>query len=413
MDFSLSLYKNRTFILLSIANIFAISGFSMFLTTTTWYIVSDLGMASILGIVLIASSVPRLALMVFGGFLADRFKKTTIMFSTNLVQFPVLGLLTFLVAYDYISVFSLIAISAVFGALDAFFGPASTSMIPKIVKHSQIQKANAVYQGITQVCFLVGPILAGVLLEYGDASISYLIATILIGFSAFFVFPPFIQEAPADSDKLESPLKDIKEGFRYVMSSSFLKTGIMVLIFSNFFVIGGLHLAIPILVDTFGGTPLNLSFMEVSLGIGIVAGTSILAKVQIDRKGYLALLSLFALLVFFILFSQATNLYLLTVLLFFIGGGFALTYIPVFSGVQEKTPQHIMGRVTSLVYLAMNGFDPIAYAVLSALIAAAYPIQWILFSFGLAGLFASILLYTRAKEFIQYRTMNKNQPDEF
>ncbi|MCY1105542.1 MFS transporter [Shouchella clausii] len=148
--------------------------------------------------------------------------------------------------------------------------------------------------------------------------------------------------------------------------------------------------------------------MEVSLGIGIVAGTSILAKVQIDRKGYLALLSLFALLVFFILFSQATNLYLLTVLLFFIGGGYALTYIPVFSGVQEKTPQHIMGRVTSLVYLAMNGFDPIAYAVLSALIATAYPIQWILFSFGLAGLFASIILYTRAKEFIQYRTMNKN-----
>ncbi|MCR1288878.1 FAD-dependent oxidoreductase [Shouchella clausii] len=53
--------------------------------------------------------------------------------------------------------------------------------------------------------------------------------------------------------------------------------------------------------------------MEVSLGIGIVAGTSILAKVQIDRKGYLALLSLFLCLYFlFFLAKQLICIYSLS-----------------------------------------------------------------------------------------------------
>ncbi|WP_353626059.1 hypothetical protein [Bacillus sp. JCM 19041] len=39
-----SLFKNRTFVLLLIAGVFAVVGFSMFLTTTTWYVVTVLAL---------------------------------------------------------------------------------------------------------------------------------------------------------------------------------------------------------------------------------------------------------------------------------------------------------------------------------------------------------------------------------
>lgn len=67
-----SLFKNSRFILLFLGSFLAIIGFSMFFMTTTWFIISDLGSASSLGIILIAITVPRILMMAFGGVLADK-----------------------------------------------------------------------------------------------------------------------------------------------------------------------------------------------------------------------------------------------------------------------------------------------------------------------------------------------------
>lgn len=67
--------KNRAFIFLFLASFLAIIGFSMFFMTTTWFVISELGSASLLGIILIAVSVPRVLMMAFGGVIADKYKK--------------------------------------------------------------------------------------------------------------------------------------------------------------------------------------------------------------------------------------------------------------------------------------------------------------------------------------------------
>ncbi|WP_252313216.1 hypothetical protein [Sinobaca sp. H24] len=64
----------------------------------------------------------------------------------------------------------------------------------------------------------------------------------------------------------QTPLK-MQEGFSYIKSSSFLMTGILVLITLNFFAFGAIQIGIPILVDLHGGSPINLSYIEVSLGV--------------------------------------------------------------------------------------------------------------------------------------------------
>jgi len=74
-----SLFRNPPFIFLFIGSFLAIIGYSMFFMTTTWFVISELGSASLLGIILIAITVPRILMMAFGGVLADKFKKTTIM----------------------------------------------------------------------------------------------------------------------------------------------------------------------------------------------------------------------------------------------------------------------------------------------------------------------------------------------
>lgn len=394
-----SLFKNRTFLLLFVAGIFGVVSFSMFLTTTTWFVISDSGSASSLGIVLIAATVPRIAMMVFGGVVADRYKKTTIMFLANFVQAVLLLILYILIKNDGISIGLLLVIAAGFGMLDAFFGPASSSMIPKIVEKSQLQRANALFQGVDQVSFVAGPIIAGVMMESVGVSGSYFVAMILALLSAVIIFPRFINEGPVALQEKQKPIKEIKEGLAYIRNSRFLLTGLVVLISLNFFVFGTLHIAIPFLVESYGGTPLNLSYMEASLGIGLVAGTGVLSTVLIKRKGRTSLFGLLGALISYVIFALVPNLTMLTVVVFFIGFSMSFVFIPFFTAAQEQTEDYIMGRVMSIIFLAMNGFDPISYALVSGLSAADISIQVILLSFAAIGLIIVTILFKKAKTY--------------
>ncbi|GAK10601.1 LOW QUALITY PROTEIN: MFS general substrate transporter [Geomicrobium sp. JCM 19039] len=400
METEVKLSRNRTFILMFIAGVFAVVGFSMFLTTVSWYAVTEMDSAAAVGLVLMAATIPRLLMMVFGGVLADKYKKTTIMFITNLTQGFLLLLLYLFVASDNLTLTILLVLAGIFGMLDAFFGPASSSLIPKIVAKSQLQRANAVFQGADQISFIIGPILAGVLMEAYSVAGSFLVATILVFFSAIFIFPPLIKEAAVEERTQQSPMQDLKDGLQYVRRSQFLLVGLLVLITLNFFVFGALHIAIPLLVDVHGGSPLNLSFMEASLGIGMLLGSMILGVYTIKRRrGAMTLYGLLAALVLFIIFSLIPNLTGLTILIFFIGFSMVFVYIPFFTVAQENTDQHIMGRVMSIIFLAMNGFDPVSYGIVTGMVAFEIPIQLVLFGLGVVGLVIWFFIFFKAKQF--------------
>ncbi|WP_353626060.1 MFS transporter [Bacillus sp. JCM 19041] len=344
---------------------------------------------------------PRLIMMAFGGVLADKYKKTTIMFGTNLLQAVLLFSIYLLVDSDSMTLVILLVLAGFFGMLDAFFGPASSSMIPKIVEKSQLQQANAYFQGVDQVSFIAGPVIAGLIMETNTISTSYLVATILVLLSAVVIFPPFIKEAPVENKVVQSPLKDLREGFSYIRNSHFLLTGLVVLITLNFFVFGALHIAIPLLVDLHGGTPINLSYMEVSLGLGMVTSTVLLSFVQIKRRGFTSLLGLFASLAALLVFSFAPNLTFLTAVVFIIGFSMSFVFIPFFTAAQEGTDSRLMGRVMSIIFLAMNGFDPIAYGLVSGFVAIDIPIQLILFSLAIAGLVIASTVLFKAKSYLR------------
>ncbi|SOC40828.1 MFS transporter [Salinicoccus kekensis] len=399
-----SIFKNRTFMLLLLAGIFAVTGFSMFLTTTSWYVIRTLGMPEMLGLVLIVSTVPRLVMMIYGGVLADNYKKSTIMFGTNIAQAVLLALITLFIFTDFMTLGWFLLFSGLFGMLDAFFGPASTSLIPKIVERPQLQKANAYFQGVDQISFLIGPVLAGLIMEFGSVTLSFFTAFILVALSAIFVFPPLIREGPVENTIKQTPMQNFSEGFNYVRQSNFLKIGIIVLVSLNFFVFGTLHIAVPILTDLYGGTPINLSIMEMSLSLGLLVGTVVLGNYYIRRKGRMALYGLLATLVLYIIFSFIESLTVLPVLLFLIGLAMASVFIPFFTAAQQITENRMMGRVMSLIFLAMNGFDPIAYAIVGIMTSAGISIQSVLLGFGVIGLIIGLIILWKAKGFQKLET---------
>ncbi len=168
-------------------------GFTMFFMTTTWFVISDLGSASSLGIILIAITVPRILMMAFGGVLADKFKKTTIMFSTSSIQGILLVIIFLLNNANQLTFVYLIILGFCFGTLDAFSGPAGTSLIPKMVQKNQIKQANAIMQGLGQIGIVIGPVVAGSVMEFAGVTAGYLVSAMIVLLSAFFYVPAFLK----------------------------------------------------------------------------------------------------------------------------------------------------------------------------------------------------------------------------
>lgn len=351
-----------------LAGIFAMIGFSTILTTITWYAVKELKSSMALGYILVAATVPRLIMMTFSGMVADKFKKTTIMYYSNIAEALVLVILYFLMINDQLSLVPLMILAAFFGMLDAFFGPASTSLIPKVVEQFQLQRANSLFQGGTQISFIFGPIIAGIVMEHYSIATSFYLALIFVFLSAIFVFPPLIKETSAVEHSNNTPVRDIIEGFRYVKSSRFLITGIIILITANFFGLGALSVGIPILVEASGGTPINLTYLQSSLGVGMLTGTALLSAITFKKgRGKITLFTLLLMLVLFLVFTQVNAVIWQVLLLFLIGLTYTIVYIPFITMAQEFSDEKVTGRVMSLIFLAMTGFDPISYVLISGL----------------------------------------------
>ncbi|MGW7804586.1 MFS transporter [Staphylococcus xylosus] len=368
MTTSNKLIFNRTYMLMLAAGIFAMIGFSTILTTIIWYAVKELQSSMALGYILVSATVPRLLMMTFSGMVADKFKKTTIMYYSNIAEAAVLVILYFLIINNQLSLIPLMILAALFGMLDAFFGPACTSLIPKVVKQAQLQRANSLFQGGTQISFILGPIVAGMIMESFSIATSFYVALIFVFLSAIFVFPYFIKETEVPERSNETPIKDIIEGFRYVKSSRFLITGIIILVTANFFGLGALSVGIPILVEASGGTPINLTYLQSSLGVGMLSGTVLLSIVTLTKvRGKITLFTLLAMLLIFLAFTQVTGLIWQIALLFLIGFTYTIVYIPFITMAQEFSDEKVTGRVMSLIFLAMTGFDPISYVVISGL----------------------------------------------
>ena len=86
MNTEQSLFKNRSFLFLWGSGMCSALSLSTYLFVEQWYVIHTLNQASSLGLVLMATLLPRIFLMLFGGVLSDRYKRSTIMRISSILR---------------------------------------------------------------------------------------------------------------------------------------------------------------------------------------------------------------------------------------------------------------------------------------------------------------------------------------
>ena len=336
-----------------------------------WLVLQLTGSSLALGSVLVAQALPRAALILVGGAISDRLSQRVTMLGSMGLRTIFVAPLAVLVLTGRVQMWEVYSIAVVFGIVDAFFLPASSSILPKIVADHELEPANAVRNVTLQASVVLGPALGGVIVAaYGTG---WAFAADAACFAVGFFFVLWLPRAArSDSDQTHPDgglLGQIAAGFRYAWSDIGIRVPLIVIAVVDFAAIGAIGVGLPILArGRFAAGAAGFGAMVAAWGVGATIGALAAGFVPVPKRfGWLVVAFCFWMGAGIAVVGALPSLLpaTLTMGVTGIASGVINTY--GVSWLQRRTDPAMQGRVMSLVVLASLGLTPVSYAVSGAI----------------------------------------------
>jgi MFS family permease len=266
--------RSSDFILLVTGQGISLFGNMMLRFAMSMWVLDETGSATIFATILAVSIVPTILLSPFGGVLADRMNRRTIMVALDATA----AILVLASALIFMAVgFNLIAIAAMqvlIAVLGAFETPTVQAALPQMFRShgpATLRQAMAVVNQVQQLSSLLPSFLGGVL--YATFGIHPMMVITMASFAIAAILECFIHLGAPDrgGEALPSPLEDLKAGIRFLVHDRPIIFKLM--LFSalmNFLTTGFSAIGFPYTIRTVLG--FNATVYGISDGLVGVAG---------------------------------------------------------------------------------------------------------------------------------------------
>lgn len=315
----------------------------------------------------ILTSISTASVLLFGltaGVIVDRLRKRPVMIATDLGRAALLGLIPLAALTHRLSFAVLIAVAALVGILTVHFDVAYQSYLPVLVEREEIFASNRRLSTSSSGAELVGPALAGVLVQAITAPLAILVDALSFLVSAFSVWTIRKPEPKAQAHQAEPGLSDALEGLRFIWSHAALRA--LLLRSATTFLFMGLIFALYLLnaIRVVHISTAALGFTIALGGAGGLAGAWLSARLA-RRHGHGTTFFLSAGLaglaqLFIPLSSQFPRIGFLCLCIQQFFGDMAFTVYIVNETTVRQTlaPPQVMGRVNSVMQIASRGMLP-------------------------------------------------------
>ena len=377
-----SVLRIRNFRLLWIGEGISLLGDQFYMIALPWLVLTLTGNALAVGTVFAMAGIPRALFMLVGGALTDRFTPRKLMINSNLARLILTGLLAALVSTNLIQLWMLYVSALLFGLVDAFFFPAQTSIVPKLVSRDQLQAGNALIQGTAQLSLFVGPILAGGLIAWLDggathsaSGIAFAFALDSLSFLASIMTLSLMRLEQADAHAETAGngvLASIRAGLLYVWKDATLKIVFPITMGLNLLINGPFAVGIPVISRTRFPEGVAAFGLILSLfGGGALLGTvlaGVLPKLPKRLIGTVSLSVISVMGIGLAVIGFAPTLYIAATAALVMGTANGYANIMLITWLQQKVAPEMTGRIMSLVMFAAIGLNPVSTALAGALI---------------------------------------------
>ncbi|QUG84299.1 MFS transporter [Bacillus nitratireducens] len=371
----------RNICLYSIAKTLSIFGSSIYSFALGLYVLQVTGSALNFAITLILGTIPMIVMNPFAGVVADKVNKKKLVVCMDLLSGCLLITVYILSSYYGLNLFIIYTTTFLMTVCTTFFGIGLEAAKPNIVSKERLMSINSISKIIDSVSLILGPMLGGIVFAVFDIrifiiinGISFILSGISILFIHFKLFDFNINEEC--SKRRINFIKDIKEGFSYLIEKESLKNTFRILISLNFFLGFAVTVPLPYIINTV----LNLSskqfgIIQGTFPVGMIIGAIVVKKIT-DRFSYSYLLkklsSILSVImiisgipVLFKSFEVNDFVFVITycVVMIFLGLIIALIDIPLVYFMQKEIPDEYRGRVLSIGLSLGKMMQPIALAI--------------------------------------------------
>lgn len=369
---ALTPFRSPSYRKLALALVLQTLAAGVWIVALVWEVIRIGGGPAQLSIVSTAAAVGVVAPALLGGVVADRIPQKSILLVVASVEFLGMALVAVLSTTDLTQIWHLAVISAISGMGMAFYYPAYSAWLPAMVAEEDLLAVNG-FEGMVRPTIgqAIGPGLAGAIVGLASPGTAFVVAAVFAGAGvlALSVVPKTAVrrdlDAITDAHPVTSAVRDIAEGFRYMVRTPWL---LATLLFASLMVLvmmGPLEVLVPFLLkDRLGGGPGDHAIVLAAFGIGGALGSLWMASRPMPRR-YLTVMNLMwgAGCLPFIAMGLTSHVWVVVAAAFVLGVLFSAPMVIWGTLLQRRVPPELLGRVASLDFFVSVSLMPVSMAL--------------------------------------------------
>lgn len=353
-----SAFRHRNYRLYFSGQLVSLIGTWMSSTAQGWLVYQLTGSKALLGIVAAAGTAPMLVFSTWGGWMADRFPKRSVLIGTQTAMMILSFIMAGLVWTKLIQPWEIIVLGLFGGVAMAFDMPGRQSFVVEIASREDLMNAISLNSAMFNGARIVGPAVAGFLM----AKVGIALCFFIDGVSFFAVLAGLVMmRLPPHQFRSASggALAQSLEGFRYVWNHVRVRT-----IMALFAIVGIFGWSYSVLMPAFAQDVLHLGsqgygFLLGASGVGALAGALTTAAFGTSLSPRtLAFGGVWLFSVMLLIFSFNRNLTIAMLCLAGAGFGMMLFFSTSNTTVQTIVPDEMRGRVMGIWSLIFGGMIP-------------------------------------------------------
>tara|TARA_B100001765_G_scaffold150021_1_gene96165 strand:+ start:52 stop:1326 length:1275 start_codon:yes stop_codon:yes gene_type:complete len=314
-----------------------------------WLVLEVTESSAQLGLVIFLYGAPNVAFLLIAGVIADRFDRRYLLIATQGSVAGVITVLTGLTVADMVAIWHVYTAAFFMGLVQSLSMPARFAIIGDIVKPSLILDAVAMQNMAVHLGRMIGPPVAGVIIEVWGVGASLGVVAATYVASVGFVKRIGKLDRPTRADT-ESVVRNFSSGLGYIKNNPMILTVIIITCAFGGFGMSHMQVVPAIAKDTLGAGAADIGLLFFASGIGSLVGSLCLPAIE---KAHVYRALLVSLLVFTVMLSffAWSNWFWATWVFFLLVGvtGVGMVWPLATTMIQLETSAEVRGRVLGVL----------------------------------------------------------------
>lgn len=247
----------------------------------TWLVYSITNSAAWSAIIFGLNQLPTILLQPFMGVIADMFNRKRLIVFSHLARFSAVFLILYWVITNQITPYKLAIFTLLISTFESINMPASTSLVPELITPDMYAHANSLSASTSRICELIGTCFAGVLIGLFGVQTVFMIDAFSFLVAACIESTIHHTKALGNSNlTISSYFKELTSGMSYVKQNKFVYNFMLMAVIINAILVPFTALQAPIVEEIYTGDSTFLSYFNITLMIGMIAGSLLTPKIM-------------------------------------------------------------------------------------------------------------------------------------